>query len=206
MRAKIGQFGRSMVEMLGILAIIGVLSVGAIAGYQNAMMKHRLNVHAQGVTFLLMNALNLKDKLDRNETGETYYSNMFKKLNLIPDGFSYINSISLQDSWKNELWIYWNTDQNFGGMGFNFSASSDGLALCNNIVTSAKEFSEDLWIFETYKRYNDDKPLSFEGVIYGDKYCNGSTKKCISSLGLKEQEASCQVCDEKPCTLYVLWR
>ncbi len=31
--------GRSMVEMLGVLAIIGVLSVGAIAGYSKAMIK-----------------------------------------------------------------------------------------------------------------------------------------------------------------------
>lgn len=32
-----------MVEMLGVLAIIGVLSVGAIAGYSKAMFKHKLN-------------------------------------------------------------------------------------------------------------------------------------------------------------------
>ncbi len=31
--------GRSMVEMLGVLAIIGVLSVGAVAGYSKAMIK-----------------------------------------------------------------------------------------------------------------------------------------------------------------------
>ena len=30
-------FGRSMIEMLGVLAIIGVLSVGGIAGYSKAM-------------------------------------------------------------------------------------------------------------------------------------------------------------------------
>ena len=35
--------GRSMVEMLGVLAIIGVLSVGAIAGYGKAMFKYKLN-------------------------------------------------------------------------------------------------------------------------------------------------------------------
>ena len=35
--------GRSMVEMLGVLAIIGVLSVGGIAGYTTAMNKHRAN-------------------------------------------------------------------------------------------------------------------------------------------------------------------
>ena len=37
------QYGRSMVEMLGVLAIIGVLSVGSIAGYSKAMFKYKLN-------------------------------------------------------------------------------------------------------------------------------------------------------------------
>ncbi len=36
------QTGRSMVEMLGVLAIIGVLSVGGIAGYSKAMAKFKL--------------------------------------------------------------------------------------------------------------------------------------------------------------------
>lgn len=35
--------GRSMVEMLGTLAIISVLSVGAIAGYSYGMDKYRAN-------------------------------------------------------------------------------------------------------------------------------------------------------------------
>ena len=35
--------GRSMVEMLGVLAIIGVLSAGALAGYSKAMFRHKVN-------------------------------------------------------------------------------------------------------------------------------------------------------------------
>ena len=35
--------GRSMVEMLGVLAIIGVLSIGGIAGYTMAMNKYNAN-------------------------------------------------------------------------------------------------------------------------------------------------------------------
>ena len=35
--------GRSMVEMLGVLAIIGVLSVGGIAGYMLSMNRFRAN-------------------------------------------------------------------------------------------------------------------------------------------------------------------
>lgn len=37
------EFGRSMVEMLGVLAIIGVLSIGGIAGYTLSMRKYRAN-------------------------------------------------------------------------------------------------------------------------------------------------------------------
>ena len=35
--------GRSMIEMLGVLAIIGVLSIGGLAGYTMAMNRHRAN-------------------------------------------------------------------------------------------------------------------------------------------------------------------
>ena len=35
--------GRSMIEMLGVLAIVGVLSVGGIAGYSKAMGKYKTN-------------------------------------------------------------------------------------------------------------------------------------------------------------------
>ncbi len=40
---KDAEDGRSMVEMLGVLAIIGVLSIGGIAGYTMAMNRYRAN-------------------------------------------------------------------------------------------------------------------------------------------------------------------
>jgi len=40
---KSEEFGRSMIEMLGVLAIVGILSVGGIAGFSKAMMKYKLN-------------------------------------------------------------------------------------------------------------------------------------------------------------------
>ena len=45
-----GESGRSMVEMLGTLAIIGVLSVGGIAGYTYAMDKHYANELLMGAS------------------------------------------------------------------------------------------------------------------------------------------------------------
>ena len=40
---NVNESGRSMVEMLGVLAIIGVLSIGGIAGYTMAMNRYRAN-------------------------------------------------------------------------------------------------------------------------------------------------------------------
>ncbi|MBQ8870847.1 MAG: hypothetical protein IJ019_05680 [Alphaproteobacteria bacterium] len=47
--------GRSMVEMLGVLAIIGVLSVGGIAGYSKAMNKFKINKTTDQVSMLIAN-------------------------------------------------------------------------------------------------------------------------------------------------------
>ncbi len=44
------QSGRSMVEMLGVLAVIGVLSIGGIAGYTTAMSYYRANEILNDVT------------------------------------------------------------------------------------------------------------------------------------------------------------
>lgn len=49
------QKGRSMIEMLGVLAIVGVLSVGGIAGYSKAMTKLKGNRLIAQVTELVMN-------------------------------------------------------------------------------------------------------------------------------------------------------
>ena len=52
---KNNQSGRSMVEMLGVLAIIGVLSAGGLAGYSKAMFKHKLNSTMDQLTMLVTN-------------------------------------------------------------------------------------------------------------------------------------------------------
>ena len=51
------QFGRSMIEMLGVLAIIGVLSIGGLLGYRRAVNNHQANVildDANRLAFVVM--------------------------------------------------------------------------------------------------------------------------------------------------------
>ncbi len=47
--------GRSMVEMLGVLAIIGVLSVGGIAGYSQAMSKFKVTKTTDQIQTMVTN-------------------------------------------------------------------------------------------------------------------------------------------------------
>ena len=56
-RHQLSEFslGRSMIEMLGVLAIIGVLSVGGIAGYSKAMMKFKINKTIEQMSMILAN-------------------------------------------------------------------------------------------------------------------------------------------------------
>ena len=52
---KINESGRSMVEILGVLAIIAVLTVGGIAGYSQAMAKHKLNRAQEQIFTIIAN-------------------------------------------------------------------------------------------------------------------------------------------------------
>lgn len=47
--------GRSMVEMLGVLAIVGVLSIGGITGYSKAMAKYKINKTLDQISMLITN-------------------------------------------------------------------------------------------------------------------------------------------------------
>ena len=90
-------YGRSMIEMLGVLAIIGVLSVGGIAGYSKAMTKWKTNKTIEqttnfidGLTTLVLNQKQLRgtsdeypDVLDSGDPGDI---ELFKTLGIIDEG------------------------------------------------------------------------------------------------------------------------
>ena len=70
MKFKKLESGRSMVEMLGVLAIIGVLSVGGIAGYSLSMRRHRANGVVDAVSkYAALNYGKCQQKLLNGELG-----------------------------------------------------------------------------------------------------------------------------------------
>ena len=73
---KTHQSGRSMVEMLGVLAIIGVLSVGGIAGYSKAMESYRINKLRDQVVAVFQNiATAVGNGQNASQFGNPYVAN-----------------------------------------------------------------------------------------------------------------------------------
>ena len=101
--------GRSMVEMLGVLAIIGVLSVGGIAGYSLSMRRHRANGVADTVAkYALVAYGHCQQKLlnsDVTGTGSCKAANITTFANAgigsLPAGVATTNGIVLKDITSN---------------------------------------------------------------------------------------------------------
>ena len=79
------QNGRSMIEMLGVLAIIGVLSVGGIAGYSKAMMKFKINKTIEQITHISQNIRTLYTNQKCYDFNSVTKFDMMKNTGLIPD-------------------------------------------------------------------------------------------------------------------------
>ncbi len=179
------QFGRSMVEMLGVLAIIGVLSVGSIAGYQKAMMKYKLNKHAEGLNMLLSNVIQLSKQLPE-DTGWNMYNHILDKLNLIPSGYKCINNLctnKLEDIFGNQLYFY-RTSSNSWGIAFEIKENKFSSEICQNIINIGKEHH--------YILYNLLKASGgqYEYEIYGDKYCTPDVK-CLKDISITDIHHIC---------------
>jgi len=208
---KNNQTGRSMVEMLGVLAIIGVLSVGAIAGYQKAMFKYKLNKHAQSFNLFLNNAIQYSGKLHSSinsvdSNNMEYLAEMFLKLNLIPDDFTYIDRTNIADNFGNYMWVYSSDgtgSAHFSGIGIELTSSHYNKPICYNLVNAIQENHRDLW--QVFNQQYDGLNVSQAEKYYGDRFCT-SKSKCIATMSLTDIDILCNNCSAKSCRLYVLWK
>jgi Tfp pilus assembly protein PilE len=110
LQADVLQYGRSMIEMLGVLAIIGVLSVGGIAGYSKAMMKVKINKTINQVSQISANIRTLYAS-QKNYNGLN--DAVLKKAKIISDDMIGASHSAIQDG----LYFLSETDLNntFGG-------------------------------------------------------------------------------------------
>ena len=186
------QSGRSMVEMLGVLAIIGVLSVGAIAGYSKAMMKYKLNKQAEQLNTVINAVARNAHSFDNLLANKGYIklTNTFVKMGEIPVEMQcrtdYICDVF------NQFWLI-NILNYDTGKTLNLSIdatstlknkSADNLEICRNIITVAKENSDSIASVSNVT-YNQDSDNYSSTFLYGDAHCL-SGRPCLRNLSLDD--------------------
>lgn len=200
------QSGRSMVEMLGVLAIIGVLSVGAIAGYSKAMMKYKLNKQAEQLN-QLVNAVSQYHNQIHSETTISLVP-IFKTLNLIPVEMIKDDSNIIYDIFGNDLILRSNhyTDA-YGSFysttiryGINVT-NQNNIEICRNIINTIKENSQSIYYLETVADWGTENKK--HKTLFGDAYC--SENKCLNSVSVVDIDNICRGYEKSEEAHMVIW-
>ncbi len=173
--------GRSMVEMLGVLAIIGVLSVGGIAGYSKAMMKYKLNKQSEQLTQILFSLEHYREMLGRDRNNIAINSSiitLLTKLNAIPLEMIRPNDHDqIYDIFGNIIWLdyYGNAESSSDSYTLAVTYQPDQQDVCNNVFEFIKNNSAKLSIAGV-KATNS---ASFTSPVLTDTTINQITKSDI---------------------------
>ncbi|MBR1374088.1 hypothetical protein IJ556_06525 [bacterium] len=194
-----------MIEMLGVLAIIGVLTVGSITGYSRAMRRHLLNKQREQISYILSavetnyDMLNLADLHNRSSNP----TKTFETLGWIPEEMIKDNSNYIYDVFKNRIsfyvWAYL-----YMGLTINIT-NNIPREQCINLYQMIQSYHSSLWLTEV-ATYDPKGLVSMNNAYYGDQYCVGGPK-CIRNLTPAEISSMCHVCDNYDrCIFYIFWR
>ena len=204
---KSASTGRSMVEMLGVLAIIGVLSVGAIAGYSKVMMKYKLNKQAEQIN-QVVNALSQYHMQVHSETTISLVP-IFKTLNLIPVEMIKDDSNIIYDIFGNDLMLRSNhyTDA-YGSFysttiryGINVT-NQNNIEICRNIINTIKENSQSIYYLETIADWGAENGK--HKTLFGDAYCSG-VDKCLNSVSVNDIDNICRGYEKNTAAYMLIW-
>ena len=199
--------GRSMVEMLGVLAIIGVLSVGAIAGYSKAMNKYKINktIEAANQLFATVFTKFATDKslLYADDNGNAYLTQIIVKSGWVPDGLKPYENVpnELQDSFGNGVWIFTDVYLKTIGIGWSFKKSQQ--ELCYNFLSFAKGWNDSLSRVIIDQTSTNDTPRKEYGTFYGNSSCQTGLK-CLTDITVTEMDAVCNNCEHSSCRFYFI--
>jgi len=201
-----------MVEMLGVLAIIGVLSVGAIAGYQKAMFKYKLNKQAVQISTLIGSILPYGLNLGFANATDSSYEKvslipMLRKLDIIPTEMLQSHDNHILDSLGNEIVIQAAREDtlNYYQMFFKLTPSDLNRESCRNIMNVLKEFSNVLTHVSISTHQND----TLNNIVryLGDNDCrNGSL--CLRNMTVSDMDEFCSICNDSKltCLFGALWK
>ena len=203
------QSGRSMIEMLGVLAIIGVLSVGGIAGYSKAIMKYRINKTIEQITLIAGNVRTFFAP-QRSYRGLSTHDwcfgctnfELLKKAKLVPDEMWNSDKTALENVFGERVILdEVSTNDGYSPL-FYISYINIPEEACIEIVTHSWSDISDLvsmavmddrdyaFIFDCYENH---KNWSFDDqTIYGCRYVAGTLP-----ITLEGAVKGCAACNDE---------
>ena len=203
---KTNQAGRSMLEMLGVLAIVGILSVGGIFGYNKAVLKIKLNRQAEQYTQLITNIPLLLNQKELSQTDNVNLTHIIIKAGVIPQEMIIKkNSTYLYDALGNRVSI--------GRERFFFKITTErsndivDYNTCFNLLQLSKELSPILWQTHLGLSTSENKETTNSIRGFGDIYCR-SGLTCLKDLTPEKIIEFCQTCSFKrtKCYIRMLWK
>ena len=191
------QCGQSMIEMLGVLAIIAVLSVGGIASYSKAMMKWKTNKATEEYSTIIFGMLEHIDDVRKMspQSGYTGLADLAIALNLIPNNWHKVGDKHFNDTYGNMIQVQARAQNLVFDIFIGYTKDSQvnsgwSPQLCESLISNlAQPLHAAINIVNTYQ--------SGKGGIYyrGDAYCGGGIP-CVSNMTLSNIHDMCKYCDD----------
>ncbi len=199
---KINETGHSMIEMLGVLAIIGVLSVGGITGFSTAMEKWKINKAVGEYSILAAGILEHVDDFNNQNKDNTQFPMIqaVQALNLVPENWRVVTIQDMRDSWGNQVGMFTRSGhfqlEIIQGKG----NKKTSVKFCEAIIRDfAQPLSGVLYQAHFFRWH-------YAGSYYfGDKHCADSKNKCLRDLKPSDISQICNSCldedDLRYCSL-----
>ena len=196
------QLGRSMIEMLGVLTIIAVLSVGGIAGYSKAMEKFKVNKAISEYSLLIFGILEHLDDLRPTACGNTNFCGLasyYQAANLLPGNWIVTDDAHISDSNGNMIFTFVRNKR----IGFDLylgaatGSSKFPQKLCKELFTNlVKPLHSSLHHAGIWGNVNGGN------YLYGDNICQTDDLKCLRDISLSEINSLCESCaDGEACCI-----
>ena len=182
--------GRSMIEMLGVLAIIGVLSVGGIAGYSKAIRMWKLNKTFQDLSIIINELMPFSQQLISYDAG-TNLLPIIKSLNLTPASFQDYETY-LIDYFGNQFIAQTCTSVPCWKFYYKLSQKTDiNAKMCYQLVYFAQRFTQNLY------------RISINGtLLWGNAYCKNKDI-CLRDKNIQQLHDYCTTYCKENCILEI---
>lgn len=188
------QQGKSILEMIGVLAVVGVLSVGGLKAFSQALKQYKANQSIEDYVFFINGILQNKDLILKAH--EYHIGQQLAYLGIVPgswkikgstfydrDGrkiFTYVPSASINIEYRLK-----ESSQS--------STPNDSILFCQKLWTSILLPYADV-LYQVYLIV-DGKSNRY----WGNSIC-GINKPCFSSLSIQQIISECTLClDASQC-------